>query len=75
MMIEEPWNQLYRYWLGKHRDGRPPSIKDFDPVVEIPRLVSAVVLLKPVDDSYRYRLVGSEIVDRFGVGLTGRWSG
>ena len=74
-MKEEPWKALHRYWLLKHRDGRPPSRKDLDPLIEIPSLVANLVLLDPVDGNYRYRLVGTEVVKRAGIELTGQMIG
>jgi hypothetical protein len=74
-MNEEPWKTLHRYWLLKHRDGRPPSRRDLDPLIEIPALVSNLVLLDVEGDSYRYRLVGTEVVKRAGTDMTGRMIG
>jgi len=74
-MNEEPWKTLHRYWLLKHRDGRPPSRRDLDPLIEIPALVSNLVLLDVEGDSYRYRLVGTEVVKRAGMDMTGRMIG
>jgi hypothetical protein len=74
-MNKEPWKELHRYWLLKHREGRPPSRKDLDPLIEIPTLVANLVLLTPEDGSYRYTLVGSEVVRRAGVDMTGRMIG
>jgi hypothetical protein len=74
-MNEEPWKTLHRYWLLKHRDGRPPSRKDLDPLIEIPALVANLVLLDVEGDSYRYRLVGTEVVKRAGTDMTGRMIG
>ena len=74
-MNEEPWKTLHRYWLLKHRDGRPPSRRDLDPLIEIPALVSNLVLMDVEGDSYRYRLVGTEVVKRAGMDMTGRMIG
>ena len=75
MTKEEPWKALHHYWLLKHHDGRPPSRKDLDPLIEIPSLVANLVLLEPVDGSYRYRLVGTEVVKRTGMEMTGKMIG
>lgn len=75
MTKEEPWKVLHRYWLLKHRDGRPPSRGDLDPLIDIPSLVANLVLLEPVDGSFRYRLVGTEVVKRSGMDMTGQMIG
>ena len=75
MIKEEPWKALHRYWLLKQHDGRPPARKDLDPLIEIPSLVANLVLLEPVDGSYRYRLVGTEVVKRTGMEMTGKMIG
>jgi hypothetical protein len=74
-MKEEPWKALHRYWLQKHQEGRPPARKDLDPLIEIPSLVANLVLLDPVDGNYRYRLVGTEVVRRTGMEMTGKMIG
>lgn len=50
--------------------------RDFDPIDVKPALGS-IVLLEPTDDAegYRYRLYGSQVVDTYGLDLTGRTSG
>jgi hypothetical protein len=63
---------LYQYWLMKHDGGRPPSRWQIDPIVEIPRLAKHLLLIDVLPDGYRYRVVGSELVRRHGVDLTGR---
>jgi len=75
MTKDEPWKALHRYWLLRHRDGRPPARKDLDPLIEIPAMVANLVLLEPVDGSYRYRLVGTEVVKRSGMEMTGKMIG
>ena len=75
MATREPWQELHDYWVSKGRNGRPPAYKDLDPLFEIPRLVPNLVLLEPVEGSYRYRLVGSDVESRFGTGLTGKLIG
>ena len=73
-MQERHWKQLHQYWLSKHVDGRVPSRADIDPIVEIPRLVKNLILLD-ARDKFTYRLVGSEVVERHGMDMTGRLSG
>jgi hypothetical protein len=69
---EERWKALYRYWLSKHVNGQPPSRGDLDPVIEIPRLIANLMILDVGPGGYKYRVVGSEIVNRVGMDVTGR---
>jgi hypothetical protein len=73
-MPERHWKQLHQYWLSKHVGGRVPSRADIDPIVEIPQLAKNLILLNARDD-FTYRLVGSEVVERHGIDMTGRVSG
>jgi hypothetical protein len=75
MSKEEPWKALHRYWLQKHKDGRPPARADLDPLIEIPSLVANIVLLDLEETSYRYRLVGTEVAKRAGTDMTGQMVG
>ena len=72
-MSERHWKQLYQYWLSKHAGG-PPSRADIDPIIDIPHLVKNLILLD-ARDNFTYRLVGSEVVERHGIDMTGRKSG
>jgi hypothetical protein len=67
----EPWQQLYRYWLSKNIDGRPPERADLDPMIEIPHLVAHLMIMDIVPDGFRYRLAGSHVGIRIGEELTG----
>jgi len=71
---ERLWKQLHQYWLSKHADGRVPSRADIDPVIDIPQLAGNLILLE-ARDNFTYRLVGSEVVERHGMDMTGRDSG
>ncbi len=66
------WEKLYRYWVSKCVEGRPPSRRDIDPLVEIPHLVSNVLLIDVLPDGYRFRLVGSANSIRWGLEPTGQ---
>jgi hypothetical protein len=70
-MPDRYWRQLYQYWQSKWVDGRPPSRADIDPIVDIPQLTKNLVLIDARND-FIYRLVGSEIVERHGLDMTGR---
>jgi hypothetical protein len=71
MAEQEAWKQLYEYWLSKHAGGRPPSRRDLDPPVDIPRLIANIMLIAIDGDRFRYRLVGSALWNRYGLDLTG----
>jgi hypothetical protein len=73
-MSERHWKQLYRYWLSKHASGVIPSRADIDPIIDIPHLAKNLILLD-ARDNFTYRLVGSEVVERHGIDMTGRPSG
>lgn len=67
-----PWSDLYHYWLSKHVDGRPPSRKEIDPVIDIPSLVANIMLIGIEPAGYRNRLIGTMIVRRVGQDDTGK---
>jgi hypothetical protein len=73
-MPDRYWRQLYQYWQSKCVDGRPPSRADIDPIVDIPQLTKNLMLID-VRSDYTYRLVGSEVVARHGMDMTGRRPG
>lgn len=72
-MIEPRLRALYDYWRAKLRGRRMPARPDIDPI-EIPRLLSNLVLVSVsgAPPNFRFRLVGTEIVARYGMELTGR---
>lgn len=71
----KPWEELLLYWRSKHILGRPPRRQDIDPILDIPHLVSNLLLVDVLPEGYRYRLVGSAIVDLHMEELTGRMAG
>lgn len=64
---------MYRYWRTKCRDGQLARRADIDPV-DIPRLLSHLILVEVVDDArrYIYRLVGTKEVEIRGRDPTGQ---
>ena len=72
---QEPWEELYGYWLSKTVEGRPPGRADLDPMIEIPHLVAHLMILDVLPEGYRYRLAGSHLGNRIGEELTGRMVG
>lgn len=63
---------LYAYWRSKQAAGRLPTRADIAPA-EIPRLLPHVGLIDVLDagGGFRYRLIGSHMVDVFGHDFTG----
>ncbi len=72
-MIEPRLRTLHDYWSAKRRGRRMPARPDIDPV-EIPRLLPHLMLVSVSGEppGFRFRLVGTEIVARYGAELTGR---
>jgi hypothetical protein len=67
--------QLYAYWSGKCRDGALPARADIDPIDlrrQLPRIALIDVLREPGGLQFRYRLTGTEIVERSGRDPTGK---
>jgi hypothetical protein len=64
-----------RYWECKRGDRRMPSRRDLDPT-EIPRLLSHLQMIDVIDYGarFRYRLVGTTLVETFGFDYTGRFA-
>lgn len=65
---------LHSYWMRKRNGAFAPSRSDIDPV-EIPSLLPHVLLLDVIDGGarFRYRLAGTEIEERIGCRLAGRY--
>ena len=65
--------ELYRYWLGKCRDGVLPPRGAIDPA-EIPRLLPFLVIaeIAGAPMRIRYRLVGTQVVEDNGADFTNR---
>lgn len=64
---------VYRYWDSKRRGRRMPARADIDPV-EIPSYLPNVILVDVTRDplDFRYRLVGTDIVQKRGHDPTGK---
>jgi hypothetical protein len=71
----EPWKELLIYWQAKHVDGLPPSRRDIDPAIDLPHLAANLLLADVVPEGYRYRLVGSAVVERHKQEMTGKLAG
>lgn len=71
--LDAKLNTLHLYWQSKRRDEYLPRRKDIDPI-EIPRLMSSIAIVDILRDpfDFRYRLVGTLLVDRMGGERTGK---
>ena len=67
---------VYDYWAARCRGDAPPARYDIDPIDLAPYLRNLCLI--DVDERagrrrYRYRLVGTGVVDRMGTDCTGRY--
>lgn len=65
----------YAYWISKNDSGRLPRRSDIRPA-EIPRLLPDVMLLdvrREPDWNFRYRLIGTRVVEYCHDDYTGMW--
>jgi hypothetical protein len=62
---------LYSYWLGKRNGRIMPVPRDIDPV-EIAGLLPYLSIVQRADGEFRYRLVGTAVVQDIGVDRTGK---
>ena len=61
-----PWEELYRYWLARHADGKPPTRARIDPMIDLRRIASNLMLIDVLPGHCEYRLVGSQLVGHYG---------
>ena len=61
-------------WLEAHRNGRPPGKEFLDPL-QLRFLLGSICLLEVQKQPlrFRYRLVGTDIVRRLDMEMTGKW--
>jgi hypothetical protein len=60
------------YWKDMRGHRRMPARRDFDPTA-VPMLLPHLQLIDIVDGRFRYRLVGTELVEMFGRDYTGQF--
>jgi hypothetical protein len=75
MQETQPWEELYRYWLVRHVDGCPPTRADIDPMIDLHQMASNLIVIDIRPEGPEYRLIGSQVVDHFGVDATGKQVG
>jgi hypothetical protein len=61
---------LYGYWLAQRGSRTMPARSDLNPG-DIPTLLPYLMIIEKVADQYRYRLVGTAVVQAIGRDLTG----
>jgi hypothetical protein len=71
----QPWEELYRYWADRHVDGQPPKRTDIDPMIDLRHMASNLIVIDILPEGPEYRLVGSQVVNHFGVDQTGKQVG
>lgn len=64
---------LFDYWVSRHREGRLPARSALDPV-DMKALLGSMLLIDVLREPlrFRYRLVGTNLVERTKVDLTGK---
>ncbi|ANK80533.1 MAG: hypothetical protein TEF_06770 [Rhizobiales bacterium NRL2] len=69
---------LHDYWRSKAEADRPPARRDIDPMELAPALLPHIGLIDVVRDGgalrFRYRLIGTAMVDLFGEDFTGTFA-
>jgi len=70
--IAEPSLRLvYEYWLGKCEGGRAPGKGAID-VLDLAMFASKLILIDVIEgDDFLFRLVGTDVAERFGIDPTG----
>lgn len=70
---DETLSAIYNYWSGKRQGSQLPSRQAIDPA-EIPELLPHLGLIdvEPNMSGFRYRLIGTHMVNMFGRDFTGR---
>ncbi|GAB2178728.1 PAS domain-containing protein [Dongia sp. agr-C8] len=62
--------RIYDYWRSKAVGGRIPQRAAIDPV-DLADVLSCLIIVEVVEDRFRYRLVGTEVVANAGGDFTG----
>lgn len=61
-----------RYWSERRAQRRMPDRADIDPLDLPPAIWPNLIITEPSDGGWRYRLVGSAHVERYGMDFTGK---
>jgi hypothetical protein len=67
--------EVLAYWTTKRTEQPLPARSNFDPLVEVPRLVPHLMLAEyhSIPPRFRFRVVGTSVVDCMGEDRTGKW--
>jgi hypothetical protein len=67
--------ELFQYWDRKRGDRPMPARRDLDPT-DIPRLLPHLRITDILEGGtrFRYRLVGTAVVEAYGAGFTGKYT-
>lgn len=67
--------KVLEYWYAKAGDREMPSRVDLDPVIDLPKLTMHMFLVDVERGAtrFRFRLVGTGVVDHVGRDMTGRY--
>jgi hypothetical protein len=73
--LDTPFTALYHYWNKKRGTRAMPARPEIDPLELPERLLPFLFMVDLSDDPprWRYRLIGTEMMDRVGVDLIGRF--
>ena len=74
--FESPMNEtLFAYWRGRAGAKSIPARGDIDPIVDLGRLVQHLFLVDVERHPlrFRFRLVGTEVVNHVGKDMTGKY--
>lgn len=65
--------RVYEYWIEKHRGERAPCPEDID-ILDLEFAIGSISFIDVVDPAprFRMRMIGSEVVARYGKDFTGR---
>lgn len=74
VILDERLRQLHGLWLKARLDGRLPPRSFIDPIA-LRFVIGSLLVFEVVEPGprYRYRLVGTDVVDHLGMELTGIW--
>jgi hypothetical protein len=72
-LMNEGMRRIYDYWMSRRKNGRLPRREDIDPS-DVTDLLPHIFLVDIEENPrhYRFRLVGTKVVECFGLDMTGK---